>query len=338
MTLSAFGSPHGRPVLTVSDLNVSFRTGAGLVSVVRDLSFQVARGEIFAVIGESGSGKSTMANAVMGLLPASSESSGSIELGGAPIQTMSVTERRRLCGERISLISQDALTGLNPCTTVGFQIAETLMVHRGESKKAAMARAVELLSLTGIPSPKERVNRYPHQFSGGMRQRVLIAIALALQPEVLVADEPTTALDATIKAQILQLLVRLREELGMAILLITHDMGVVAKMADRMLVMYAGRAVEAGPVLDVFEECAHPYTKALLQSMPRLDRSRERLQAIKGAPPSPANLPGGCPFNPRCAMATDVCRERLPEPRLFNGGRLSLCHFAPQEVAHGVLA
>nr|WP_315396923.1 ABC transporter ATP-binding protein [uncultured Duganella sp.] len=326
------------PVLSVSGLKVGFRSDAGLVEVVRDVSFQVGRGEIFAVIGESGSGKSTMANAVMGLLPSHAEVGGAIELDGMPISALPSRQRRRLCGERLALISQDALTGLNPCTTVGFQIAETLMVHRGESKRAAMARAVELLSLTGIPSAKERAHHYPHQFSGGMRQRVLIAIALALQPDVLIADEPTTALDATIKAQILQLLMRLREELGMAVLLITHDMGAVAKMADRMLVMYAGRAVEAGPVPEVFAQCAHPYTKALLNSIPRLDRGDQRLQAITGTPPSPANLPSGCSFNPRCAMAADICRERLPLPRLFGDARLSVCHFAPQEVADVVLA
>ena len=233
------GAAH--PVLSVTGLNVTFRSRRGLVPAVRDVSFDIARGEVFAIIGESGSGKSSIAMAMMGVLPPSALVTGQIRLAGIDLASLSGTERRRICGERVSLISQDALASLNPCTTVGYQIAEMLMVHRGMARRVAMAEAVRLLALTGVPSPEKRVNDYPHQFSGGMRQRALIAISLALQPDLVIADEPTTALDATIKAQILQLLTRLRAELGMSILLITHDMGVVAKMADRMLVMYAGR-------------------------------------------------------------------------------------------------
>jgi oligopeptide/dipeptide ABC transporter ATP-binding protein len=334
MTSSSATHTAGVPALAVSGLNVWFRSRAGDVQVVRDLDFEVARGEIYAVIGESGSGKSTTAQAVMGLLGDRAVASGRIELDGSPIQDLPPRARRRLCGERMALISQDALAALNPCTTVGYQIAETMMVHRGTPKRIAMQRAVELLTLTGIPSPKERAGHYPHQFSGGMRQRVLIAIALALEPDILIADEPTTALDATIKAQILQLLMRLREELGMAILIVTHDMGVVAKMADRMLVMYAGRAVEAGRVEQVFESPAHPYTRALLNAMPRLDHTGEALQAIVGAPPSPQNIPPGCPFHPRCAMAVARCAVALPTPLLLGDGRRSLCHFTPEEIVH----
>jgi oligopeptide/dipeptide ABC transporter ATP-binding protein len=321
------------PILAVSGLNVSFRGRAGNVQVVRDIAFQVQRGEIYAIIGESGSGKSTLAQAVMGLLSAQAAMTGCIELDGQPIQDLAAGARRRLCGERMALISQDALAALNPCTTVGYQIAETLMVHRNVPRRAAMQRAVELLGLTGIPSPAERVHHYPHQFSGGMRQRALIAIALALEPDILIADEPTTALDATIKAQILQLLLGLRDKLGMAILIVTHDMGVVAKMADRMLVMYAGRAVETGPVQDVFDAPAHPYTRALLNAMPRLDHTGEPLQAIVGAPPSPQHLPPACAFHPRCALAVARCASESPQAIRFGDQRSSLCHFTPEEVA-----
>jgi oligopeptide/dipeptide ABC transporter ATP-binding protein len=326
------------PVLEIAEMSVSFRTRTDDVRVVRDLSFMVARGEVFAVIGESGSGKSTMAQAVMGLLPGNAHMSGRISLSGQPIHDLEPSARRRLCGERMALISQDALAALNPCTTVGFQIAETLMVHRGVGRSAAMQRAVELLKLTGIPSPEERVHRYPHEFSGGMRQRALIAMALALEPEILIADEPTTALDATIKAQILQLIMRLKRELGMAVLIVTHDMGVVARMADRMLVMYAGRAVETGSVLDVFDAPAHPYTRALLEAIPRLDQPDRALRAIAGTPPAPQMMPPGCPFHPRCPIAAGVCARELPQPIQVAGDRMSLCHFSPGEVIYAARA
>jgi oligopeptide/dipeptide ABC transporter ATP-binding protein len=324
-------APLSESVLAVRDLNVAFRSRGSLVDIVRSLNFEIGRGEAFAIIGESGSGKSTTAQAIMGLLPDIAEISGEVLLAGENIERLSQRARRRLLGQRISLISQDALSALNPCTTVGYQIAEVLMVHRGVPKKAAMARAVELLALTGISAPSERVNHYPHQFSGGMRQRALIAIALALEPELLIADEPTTALDATIKAQILSLLSSLREKFGMSVLLITHDMGAVAKLADRMLVMYAGKAVEAGPVSDVFARPRHPYTRALLRSMPRLDRPADSLAAIPGAPPVP-NLPvPGCSFHPRCDQAGGVCSVTPPIETVFDDGRRVSCHFAGQE-------
>jgi len=334
MTVSILRNPAATPVLDVSDLNVTFRTRGGDVRVVRDLDFLVARGEVFAVIGESGSGKSTMAQAVMGLLPGQASMTGRIALAGQPIQDLPPHARRQLCGTRMGLISQDALAALNPCTSVGFQIAETLMVHRGISRRDAMERAVDLLAQTGIPSPEERVHHYPHQFSGGMRQRALIAIALALEPDILIADEPTTALDATIKAQILQLLMRLRSELGMAVLIVTHDMGVVARMADRMLVMYAGRAVETGAVTEMFDAPAHPYTRALLKAMPRLDCSGQALHAIPGAPPSPQAIPSGCPFHPRCPLAVERCAIDVPQPIVFGDNRTTLCRFSPEEVIY----
>ncbi|WP_114773068.1 ABC transporter ATP-binding protein [Microvirga subterranea] len=320
------------PTLAVRDLNVSFRSLGGEVRIVRDISFEIPRGEVFAIIGESGSGKSTTAQAIMGLQPKGATVRGQILLGKDDIQAMAPRARRRLNGQRVSLISQDALSALNPCTTVGYQIAEVLMVHRGVAKQEAMARAVELLSLTGIPAPSERVNHYPHQFSGGMRQRALIAIALALEPELLIADEPTTALDATIKAQILTLLASLRERFGMSILLITHDMGAVARLADRVLVMYAGQAMEVGDVASVFARPEHPYTRALLESMPRLDKHGALLEAIPGTPPSPSEVAHGCPFQPRCAFAGDICREQMPPAvERSNGGHVA-CHFALREM------
>jgi oligopeptide/dipeptide ABC transporter ATP-binding protein len=313
------------PVLSVSGLNVTFRSRLGPVPAVRDVDFDIARGEVFAIIGESGSGKSSLAMAMMDLLPRSALVTGQIRLAGIDLNTLSGSERRRICGERVSLISQDALSSLNPCTTVGYQIAEMLMVHRGMGKRDAMAAAIRLLTLTGVPSPEGRMHHYPHQFSGGMRQRALIAISLALEPDLVIADEPTTALDATIKAQILQLLARLRAELGMSILIITHDMGVVAKMADRMLVMYAGQAVEIGTVEEVFAHPAHPYTAALLEAVPRLDATERPLRAIPGAPPAPSSLPPGCPFHPRCPVAEPRCAAKIPRPVTLGVGRSAAC-------------
>ena len=322
-------APKPQLTLSVRQLNVTFRSRAGVIRAVRDLSVDVGRGEIFAVIGESGSGKSSMAQAVMGLLPASARVSGEVWLGDLAVHALSARQRQRISGERMALISQDALSSLNPCTTVGYQIAETLMVHRGTAKAAAIAEAARLLALTGIPAAQERINHYPYQFSGGMRQRALIAMALALQPDLLIADEPTTALDATIKAQILNLLMRLRQELGMSILIVTHDMGVVARMADRMLVMYAGEGVEAGTATEVFASPAHPYTRALLDAMPRLDHEPDELEAIPGAPPSPRTLPPGCPFHPRCWRAEPLCAADAPPAVPLGLDRFALCHFAP---------
>jgi oligopeptide/dipeptide ABC transporter ATP-binding protein len=316
------------PVLSVSGLNVTFRSRRGSVPAVRDVSFDIARGEVFAIIGESGSGKSSLAMAMMALLPPAALVTGQIRLAGIDLSTLSGNERRRICGERVSLINQDALSSLNPCTTVGYQIAEMLMVHRSMAKRAAMAEAVRLLALTGVPSPEGRVHHYPHQFSGGMRQRALIAMSLALQPDLVIADEPTTALDATIKAQILQLLTRLRAELGMSILIITHDMGVVAKMADRMLVMYAGQAVETGTVEEVFARPVHPYTQALLEAVPRLDATERPLRAIPGAPPAPSALPPGCPFHPRCPVAESRCALEIPRAVPLAAGRTAACLLA----------
>ncbi|WP_244458962.1 ABC transporter ATP-binding protein [Roseomonas fluvialis] len=296
----------------MSGLRVVFQGARGRVTAVDGLDLDVSHGEIFAVVGESGSGKSTVALAVAGLLPASASVSGEIRIKDLDVRRMPPRERRRMAGEEAGLVCQDALSSLNPCTTVGFQIAETLMVHRGMRRREAMEEAVRLLKLTGVPAPAERAQDYPHQFSGGMRQRALIAIALALQPSLLIADEPTTALDATIKAQILDLLLRLRGELGMSIVIITHDMGVVARLADSVLVMYAGRAVEVGTAEEVFARPAHPYTRALLEAVPRLGRGAEPLHPIPGAPPSLQALPPGCAFHPRCASVVTACSQTVP--------------------------
>ncbi|MDM0058480.1 ABC transporter ATP-binding protein [Variovorax fucosicus] len=331
-------SAAAQPLLSVNGLRVGFASRSGLVQAVRDVSFTVARGEVFAVIGESGSGKSTVAQALMGLLPPSATVEGNMRLDDLDLMALSKRERRRLSGEHMALVRQDALSALNPCTTVGYQIAETLMVHRGTTKAAAMAEAVRLLDLTGIPTAKVRVNQYPHEFSGGMRQRALIAMALALQPALLIADEPTTALDATIKAQILDLLLKLRAEFGMSIVLITHDMGVVARMANRMLVMYAGQGVETGEVGMVFERPAHPYTRSLLAAIPRLGVRADSLAAIPGQPPSPLSLPAGCPFHPRCGRAEELCTQQQPKPLILAEGQSALCHFQPEKRDVRILA
>jgi oligopeptide/dipeptide ABC transporter ATP-binding protein len=319
------------PVLSVSGLNVTFRSRSGPVRAVRDVAFDIGSGEVFAIIGESGSGKSSLAMALMGLLPGTARVTGTMHLAGMDLGALSPTERRRMCGERVALISQDALASLNPCTTVGYQIAEMLMVHRGVSRRKALDEAVRLLSLTGVPLPHERIGQYPHQFSGGMRQRALIAMSLALQPDLVIADEPTTALDATIKAQILQLLIQLRAELGMSVLIITHDMGVVARMADRMMVMYAGQAVETGTVEDVFARPAHPYTRALLEAVPRLDAASRVLQPIPGAPPSLSALPPGCPFHPRCPAAEPRCAVDVPVAVPVGADRTACCLLATED-------
>ncbi|MDM0040361.1 ABC transporter ATP-binding protein [Variovorax sp. J22G21] len=331
-------SAAAQPLLSVNGLRVGFASRGGLVQAVRDVSFTVARGEVFAVIGESGSGKSTVAQALMGLLPPSATVEGNMRLDDLDLMALSKRERRRLSGEHMALVRQDALSALNPCTTVGYQIAETLMVHRGTTKAAAMAEAVRLLDLTGIPTAKVRVNQYPHEFSGGMRQRALIAMALALQPALLIADEPTTALDATIKAQILDLLLKLRAEFGMSIVLITHDMGVVARVANRMLVMYAGQGVETGEVGMVFERPAHPYTRSLLAAIPRLGVRADSLAAIPGQPPSPLSLPAGCPFHPRCSRAEELCAQQQPKPLILAEGQSALCHFQPEKRDVRILA
>ncbi len=323
------------PLLEVQDLVVEFQSRDGNVRVLNGVSYHVNAGETLAVLGESGSGKSVTAMAVMGILdtPPARVVSGSIRYQGRDLLTLSDAERRDVRGTEIAMIFQDALSALNPVFPVGWQIAEALRVRAGLSRTAAMARAVDLMEQVRIPAARTRVKDYPHQFSGGMRQRVTIAMALALGPKVLIADEPTTALDVTVQAQIMQLLADLRRETGMALVLITHDLGVVAGVADRIAVMYAGRIVEHAEVRPLYRAPAHPYTRALLESIPRQHRG-EPLKSIPGLPPNLLRLPTGCAFHPRCSIAQAVCRAERPPTVDLGEGRTSACHFA-EEVRDG---
>ncbi|MGH3661595.1 MAG: ABC transporter ATP-binding protein [Micromonosporaceae bacterium] len=322
------------PLLEVVDLRVEFRTRLGVVRALNGVSYQVSPGETLAILGESGSGKSVSAQAVMGLLesPPAVVTGGQVRYRNEDLLKASSEHRRRVRGKEISIIFQDALSALNPVFTVGWQIAETLRVRRGLSKTDALRRAVELMDLVRIPAAKQRLHDFPHQFSGGMRQRAMIAMALALDPAVLIADEPTTALDVTVQAQIMGLLAELRREFNMALILITHDLGVVADVADRIAVMYAGRVIENADVHSLYAAPAHPYTKGLLESVPRLDQRHHTLRSIKGMPPSLTDIPAGCPFHPRCPYAQPVCCSELPDEQLLpgarSGGRTSACHFA----------
>jgi oligopeptide/dipeptide ABC transporter ATP-binding protein len=290
------------------------------------VSFDIGRGEVVALVGESGSGKSVTSLAIMRLLaPPGRIASGSVAFDGTPLHALDEAAMRRIRGARIGMIFQEPMSSLNPLLTVGEQVAEPLRVHRGLSREAAWARAGELLKLVEIPSPHERLRDWPHRFSGGMRQRVMIAIALACEPRLLIADEPTTALDVTIQGQILALLERLRRELGLAVLLITHDLGVVAQAADRALVMYAGRLVERAPVEALFARPAHPYTRALLASVPSLDARLERLHTIDGQVPPLGALPPGCRFAPRCAHRLPACEAAVPALAALGDGRDTAC-------------
>jgi oligopeptide/dipeptide ABC transporter ATP-binding protein len=314
------GFDPSAPLLQVEDLRVRFPTSDGLVNAVRGVSYSLKSGEVLGIVGESGSGKSVTSLAIMGLLPSSAQVTGSIRYRGQELLGRKDHELSRVRGKGVSMIFQDPMTSLDPVYKVGFQIVETLRVHdRKLSRQAANARAVELLELVGIPNAAARVDSYPHEFSGGMRQRVVIAIAMANQPDVIIADEPTTALDVTVQAQILEVLDTALDETGAAMVLITHDLGVVAGMADRVLVMYAGRPVEIGSVDDIYYEPRMPYTLGLLGSLPRVDsEGRERLTPIIGSPPSMVNMPPGCPFGPRCPLHIPECDKE--EPPLFQLG------------------
>jgi oligopeptide/dipeptide ABC transporter ATP-binding protein len=309
-TIVRDGPRPGTPLLAVRDLHVEFIGRGRVVRAVRGLSYEIGAGETIGLVGESGSGKSVSALSLLGLLPkrAGRIASGSALFEGQEILHLPDEKLRRIRGARIAMIFQDPLSSLNPVLTIGRQITEAVETHRGVSHKAARKRAIELLELVGIPGAPTRLDNYPHQFSGGMRQRAMIAMALSCEPSLLIADEPTTALDVTIQAQILELLRRLRTELQMAVLLITHDLGVVAGFADRLAVMYAGRLVELGPTETILADPAHPYTVGLLRSLPRLDRPRqEALTPIEGSPPDLASDLRGCPFAPRCAWRIDIC-------------------------------
>ncbi len=301
------------PVVDVNGLGVSFATLRGRLPVLEDVSFSIQPGEIVGLVGESGSGKSVTALALMGLLGQEGRvDSGTISLDGQDLRALNNQQMLAIRGREISMVFQEPMTSLNPVYTVGFQIAEVLIEHFGQRRRAALAQAAELMKIVGIPDAHRRVHDYPHQLSGGMRQRVMIAMAMACQPKLLIADEPTTALDVTIQAQILDLLRELRDQFGTAVLMITHDMGVIASVVQRVIVMYAGHVVEVAPVEDLFSIPAHPYTRLLLRSIPRVQQKRAQLESISGTPPSPTEFPTGCRFHPRCPDALETCRGQLP--------------------------
>jgi oligopeptide/dipeptide ABC transporter ATP-binding protein len=328
----------GEPVLAVRDLAVHFPTDDGLVKAVDGVSFDVFENEVLGIVGESGSGKSVTSMAILGLLPKRARISGEVQYRGRSILGLSESESRKLRGAKLAMVFQDALAALNPVYRVGSQIAEGIRVHNPDvAKDEVRERVIGLLDLVGIPNPKKRVDDYPHEYSGGMRQRAMIAMSIANDPDVLIADEPTTALDVTIQAQVLEVLERVQARTNSAIILITHDLGVVAGVADRVMVMYAGRAVEMGNVDQIFYETQHPYTLGLMASLPRLDQDTKdvRLHRIKGQPPSLINVPPGCPFHPRCEFAKlpEPCSTERPELRALDElEHVAACHFA-EEVA-----
>jgi len=316
------------PLLQVSGLRVTIPTAAGPVEAVSGIDLVLAKGETLGIVGESGCGKSITMLAAMGLLPSHIAVSGSAKLAGREILGLPQAELAGLRGKSIAMIFQDPLTALNPVLTVGDHLSEALRLHnRHLSHRAAAERAVELLDIVSIPEPRRRLSQYPHEFSGGMRQRVMIAMAVANDPEVLIADEPTTALDVTVQAQILDVLRRMRERLGLALIIITHDLGIVAGSADRLAVMYAGRVVEEGEAEAVFARPCHPYTQGLLAAVPRIDAARRRLVPIEGAPPSLTARLQGCAFNPRCPHAEAICRSAVPSLEAMGKARVA-CHLA----------
>lgn len=317
-----------KPLLQVDGLRIDFATDRGWANVVNSVSFQVSDNEIVGLVGESGSGKTVSGLSILGLIstPPGRLSDGHIWFRGEDLATMPTSQLRDVRGNDISMIFQEPMTSLNPAFTVGDQIAETYRRHRGGGRKTAMARAVEVLDLVGIPNAFRRVGEYPHEFSGGMRQRAMIAMALCCEPQLLIADEPTTALDVTVQAQIIDLLYAMRAELGMGIIFITHDLGVVAEICDRVMVMYAGEVVETSPAHELFVKPRHPYTEGLLAAMPQVDSRSGQLAAIPGRPPEPWNMPEGCRFSPRCTYSQPRCRgSAIPLEPAGPGGRQSRC-------------
>lgn len=308
-------------LLKVKDLKTQFDVKGGTIKAVDGVNFEVDDGEVVAIVGESGSGKSVTSLSIMGLIPSppGKISEGQIIFKGEDLLTKSLKEIQDIRGNEISMIFQEPMTSLNPVFTIGRQIAEALIRHKGMNKKEALNKSIEMLDLVGIPSPKDRVNDYPHQLSGGMRQRVMIAMALSCDPKLLIADEPTTALDVTIQAQILELMLKLRKELGTSILLITHDLGVVAEVADKVVVMYCGKIVEKATVEELFEKPMHPYTIGLLDSIPKIDEDVETLNMIPGMVPNPLSMPKGCAFSTRCDKCMDICKKKMPPLKEIDG-------------------
>lgn len=322
-------------ILRVDGLSVSFETEEGLLQAVRGTSWEVREGETVVILGESGSGKSVSAHAIAGLLPPNAVLGGTVDFDGRDLLKMNRKEFRKVQANDIGMIFQDPLSSLNPCYTVGDHIAEILRVHTGMRRKAAAARAVEMLDLVRIADPERRARQFPHEMSGGMRQRVMIAMAITLDPKLLIADEPTTALDTTVRGSVLATMQEMRDRLGMAVVLITHDIGVAAAVADRVVVMYGGRVVEYGAAAEVLLDPIHPYTAALLESMPRLERHDSNLRAIKGTPPSLRSMPPGCAFAPRCEFAQERCTAEVPAPLpVLSTSRVTACHFA-EDIRRG---
>ena len=327
------------PLLAVADLEVEFATRDGVARAVNGVSFTVGRGETLAILGESGSGKSVTAQAIMGILetPPALISGGSITFRGKELIGLAEREYREIRGNQIAMIFQDALSSLNPVISIGDQVAEMFRVHRGMSRGESKAAAIDVLRRVGIPAAAERFGSYPHQFSGGIRQRIMIAMMIALKPAILIADEPTTALDVTVQAQIMDLLQELQRETDMGLILITHDLGVVADIADDISVMYAGRTMEQGPVDEIYRHAANPYTLGLLKSIPTIDRREARLPAIKGLPPSLYAVPSGCAFHPRCPLSTDRCRGGdAPSLVTVAPSHESRCWFAEEVYSRGI--
>ena len=315
------------PVLAVQNLTTRFKTPEGEVSAVSDVNFTIRPGETIGVVGESGSGKSQIFMSIMGLLAANGRATGSVKYRGQEILGLPPAQLNRIRGSKIAMIFQDPMTSLNPYLKVSTQMTEVLQIHQGKSEAEARRRAVEMLDMVRIPEAKRRLDMYPHEFSGGMRQRVMIAMALLCQPDLLIADEPTTALDVTVQAQILELMRELKREFNTAIVLITHDLGVIAGLADRVMVLYGGRVMEQGPVIDIFRDPQHPYTRGLLRSMPRVDGEEHgELWAIPGQPPNLQYLPPGCPFQERCTYVHDRCRVEVPLLRGIAPERAKSCH------------
>lgn len=318
-------------LLEVKDLKMFFHTRDGIVKAVNGVSYELESRKTLGIVGESGSGKSVTAMTVMGLIPMppGKIEGGSVEFRGQNLLEIPEKEMQNIRGNKIAMIFQDPMTSLNPVYRVGRQLSEPLILHKGMNKKEAWARSIELLKLVGIPHPDERVKDYPHQFSGGMRQRVMIAMALACDPDILIADEPTTALDVTIQAQIIELMQAVQKRTGSAIIMITHDLGVIADMADDVLVMYAGSPVEYGTCEEIFKEPSHPYTWGLMGSLPRTDMTEKApLKPIHGTPPSLIDLPAGCAFSPRCPYAREICHTEVPPVKTIEGKHTARCHFA----------
>lgn len=320
-------------LLKIRNLEVSFGGEKNKVNVIRGLNIDVNRGETLGIVGESGSGKSVTSLAVMGLLPQNTAHvSGEIFFEEQDLLKLSDREIQKIRGNKIAMIFQEPMTSLNPIQTCGRQIMEPLMLHMGMKKSAAAARALELLKLCGISAPEQRFNEYPHQMSGGMRQRIMIAIALACNPSLLIADEPTTALDVTIQAQILELMKDLKRKISMSIMMITHDLGIVADSCDRVVIMYTGQIFESAPTDELFSDPLHPYTKGLLNAIPMLDKTKERLEAIDGMVPDADKMPKGCRFHPRCKFAFDKCKEAVPKLTKYGENRMVRCFLFSEEA------